>query len=244
MNKTLTTEIKLLVREPLAVFFPLVLPLMLLLILGLIPGLGKPDPGLGGQSYLSAYMPTTMTLLAIITTAVTILPASIVTYREQGVLRRMSTTPASPSRLLFAILLINVAVCVLAAFLLIVVGRLVHNIQVPGHLPYFVLVLLLGTSAMLSLGMLLAAVINSSRVIQAVGGVAMFPLLFLSGMWMPRHTMPDVLHVLSDIAIIGAFSDALRATWLGETPELAHLGIMAAGLAVFGFLATKLFRWT
>ncbi|GII97122.1 ABC transporter permease [Sinosporangium siamense] len=243
MTKTLVTEARLYLREPLALFFPIFLPLMLLIGLGIIPGINEPDPNRGGIRAMDGYLPSMMVFLAVVTMAVTILPGALVTYREQGVLRRMSTTPASPARLLYAILMINVAICVAATVILIVVGGLVHDASPPRHLPGFLLVFALGTGAMLSIGLVLAAVINSSKVAQAFGGVAMFPMLFVAGMWLPRENMPGALQVIGDVFVVGPFAEALHTTWLGQAPQIHNVAIMAAAVVICGVLATKLFRW-
>ncbi|MDX6738710.1 ABC transporter permease [Actinocorallia sp. A-T 12471] len=242
MNKILLVETKLFLRDPLAGALALLLPVGLLLGIGQIPDLRKPDPAFGGERFVDAQLPATMILLALLTSAFTILPNALATYREHGVLRRMSTTPVHPARLLAAQLVLNLVVAALGALLIVVAAALVFGSRLPGNLAGFVLVFLLGAAALLALGLIIASVANA-KAAPAIGSVSMFPLLFLAGMWIPREVMPDALRTVSDYSVVGPFIAALRATWAGDWPELSHLAVLAAGLAVFCALAVRLFRW-
>ncbi|MEV6150342.1 ABC transporter permease [Nonomuraea sp. NPDC052129] len=243
MRKILFVETKLHLRQWPTMVFTIGLPLALLLALGGIPDLSKADPAMGGQRFIDTQLPAQMTLLAVLTLACTVLPAVLVTYREQGVLRRMSTTPVPPGRLLAAQLIINLAIGTVSVVLLVVVGNLVRGVAIPKQLPGFALVFLLGSAALLALGLVIASVAPSGKAAPGIGSVVMFPLMFVAGMWIPREVMPDALRVVSDYSVAGPFAQALRDTWAGHAPQPLHLVVMAAGLLVFGGIAIRLFRW-
>jgi ABC-2 type transport system permease protein len=243
MRKLLFVETKLHLRQWPTMVFTIGLPLALLLGLGSIPDLAKADPAMGGQRFIDTQLPAQMTLLAVLTLACSVLPAVLVTYREQGVLRRMSTTPVPPGRLLAAQLIINLAIGTLSVFLLVVLGYLVLGAAMPKQLPGFVLVFLLGSAALLALGLVIASIAPTGKSAPGIGSVVMFPLMFVAGMWIPREVMPDALRVVSDYSVAGPFAQALRDTWAGHSPQPLHLIVMAAGLLVFGGIAIRLFRW-
>ncbi|MEU7862320.1 ABC transporter permease [Nonomuraea sp. NPDC049141] len=243
MRKILLVETKLHLRQWPNMIFTIGLPLALLLGLGSLPDLGKPDPAMGGQRYIDTQLPAQMTLLAMLTLACSVLPAVLVTYREQGVLRRMSTTPVAPGRLLAAQLLINLVVGTVSVFLLVVLGYVVLGAAMPKQLPGFVLVFLLGSAALLALGLVISSIAPTGRSAPGIGSVVMFPLMFVAGMWIPREAMPDALRAVSDYSVAGPFAQALRDTWAGHAPQPLHLIVMAAGLLVFGGVAIRLFRW-
>lgn len=241
--KILVTEFKLHLREWPATAFTIGLPVGLLLILGSMPAFSERMPELGGQTLNQTQMPAMMTILALLTLAFSVLPATLVTYRERGVLRRMSTTPVHPGRLLAAQLVVNLAVGAVSTAVLIGAGRLVLGTALPRQFIGFVLVFLLGTAALLAMGLVLAAVAPSAKVAPAAGSVLMFPLMFVAGMWIPRELMPPVLRTIGDYSVAGPFAQALRDTWAGNAPQLLHVAVMAAALVLFGGLAVRLFRW-
>ncbi|MEU8356046.1 ABC transporter permease [Nonomuraea sp. NPDC048882] len=240
--KLLLVETKLHLREWPFLMFTVALPLLLLIVLGTsIPHFT--EVGEGGERFVDTQMPTMMTLLSLLTLACNVLPAVMATYRDQGVLRRMSTTPVHPGRLLGVQLLINLAVAVVSVVLLMVAGSLIFGSSAPRLWVWFVPVFLLGTAALMAMGLVIAAVAPNGKVAPGIGSAVLFPLLFLAGMWVPRDVMPDALRVISDYSVAGPFAQALKDTWAGQPPQLMHVVVVAAGLAVFGGLAVRLFRW-
>ena len=127
--------------------------------------------------------------------------------------------------------------------LILVAGRLVLGSQLPMNIVAFLFVVLLGAAALLAIGLVIASIAPNSKSAPGIGSVAMFPLMFVGGMWIPREVMPETLRTISDYSVVGPFVNAMRDTWAGELPQLAHLAVIVAGLAVFGALAVKIFRW-
>src|SRR6201999_1140712 len=130
---TLTrVEFKLLLPPPAALFWGIGFPVVGLIVLGAIPGTGKPVKSLGGVSVLETYLPIIITFM-IIMTAVSFLPSTLTSYRERGVLRRMFTTPVTPQALLSADLAITLGVQVSAAALIVIlaVGAFTASIGAP-----------------------------------------------------------------------------------------------------------------
>ena len=69
------TELKLLWRSPAALFWGIGFPVVGLIVLGAIPGTGKPVKALGGISVLETYLPIIITFM-IIMTSVNFLPST------------------------------------------------------------------------------------------------------------------------------------------------------------------------
>ncbi|SEG78786.1 ABC-2 type transport system permease protein [Nonomuraea solani] len=240
--KLFLVETKLHLREWPFLLFTLGLPTLLLIALGYgIPGMTEVQAS--GERVVDTHMPSMMTLLTLLMLACNVVPAVLTTYREQGVLRRMSTTPVHPGRVLGAQLVINLAIGAVSTVLLTVAGMVVFGSSAPKQWAGFVLVFLLGTAALLAIGLVIAALAPNGKVAPGIGSAVMFPLMYVAGMWTPRETMPDGLRLVSDFSVAGPFAQALRDTWAGHAPQLMHLAVVAAGLVVFGGLAVRLFRW-
>ncbi|WP_188189058.1 ABC transporter permease [Nonomuraea sp. SYSU D8015] len=242
MRKILFVEIKLHLRDWPSMLFTIGLPVLLMVVLGLsIPGLSKVDAyGLRG---VDTTLPAMMALLSLLVLACNMVPAVLTAYREQGVLRRMSTTPVHPARLLVVQLLINLAMGAIATAVLIVSAGLVFGAAAPRHWGWFVLVFLLGIAALLAIGLVIAALAPNGKTASAVGAVVMQPMMLLGGVWIPHEFMPDLLRRISDFSVAGPVTQALKTAWAGQAPQPLHLAVIVGGLAVFGGLAVRLFRW-
>src|SRR5277367_5940889 len=114
LRKLTVIETKMLGRTPAVLVGAVGFPVAGLIVLGLIPAANKPVAGLGGISVLQTYVPIII-LFSLVMAAVNFLPATLVSYRERGMLRRMSTTPVRPRTLLTAQILLNLAMQVATA---------------------------------------------------------------------------------------------------------------------------------
>jgi ABC-2 type transport system permease protein len=243
LSKMTTVEAKLFAREPLAMFWGLVFPAALLLVLGLFfPGADTPSPDLGGFRLVDLYAPIVVAL-ALATLAFATLPAILATYRERGVLRRLQTTPVNPWRLVSAQLIVQVAVALMAGAGAIAVGAIVFHIPLPGSPVSFALVYLLAAASMLAIGLLIGAVAPTVSSGQGIGMAVYFPMLFFAGVYFPRQAMPQGLKTLSDLTPAGAAVQAISDTWAGTAPSTSNLIVMAAYAIGAGVLAALVFRW-
>src|SRR4030066_1480863 len=93
-------ETKLFLREPVGAFITLVFPLMMLFLFGSMYG-NTPTPMFGGRGTVDISVPS-YTAMIIATSGLMSITITMAAYRENGVLRRLRTTPLSPLTILFA----------------------------------------------------------------------------------------------------------------------------------------------
>ena len=91
MKMLTMTEAKLLVREPLALFWGLVFPMALLAVMGLS------SSDIGGVPLVTIYEPIVIAFVGVVF-GVQGIPVQVAGYRERRILRRLATTPAGPVR--------------------------------------------------------------------------------------------------------------------------------------------------
>lgn len=240
LTKITLVEAKMFFRDPAAWIVSLLLPTGILLVLGAIPGLREPAEPFGGERFIDVFAPSLL-VLTLATLAVNAMPIRLATYREKGILRRLSTTPVHPAKLLIAQLVVSFVMAVAAAVLLVTVGRLAFDIPLPQHVLGFVLAFCLGMAALLALGMLVAAVAPTARAGTGMALVLFFVAMFFGGVYLPRFLLPDVLVRIGDYTPPGV--QALLDSWSGTAPQLAQLATMVVVAFVAGVAATRLFRW-
>lgn len=236
-------ETRLFLREPLSMLFGLVFPPLLLVAMGvLFPGFDEPLPELSGGRLIDIYAPTVIGLgLAML--ALMLLPTTLSSYREMGILRRLRTTPVHPRRLLLAQVTANVLVSIVSATVTVLVARFVFDIPFPGSVLWFGISFLLGVTAMFTLGLLIGAIARSATSSQVYGFALFFPMLFFAGVYVPRPFMSDGVITVSNLTPIGAPVQAMMDSWAGMTPEPLHLIVALGYTLVFGLLAIRFFRW-
>jgi ABC-2 type transport system permease protein len=241
-SELLKVEGKLALREPTGLFMGIGVPTILLVVFGLI-GIANPGnvPGTG-YTVLDLYVPIIM-VIGFIFLGIGILPNTLVRYREIGWLRRVSVTPASPSRLLAAQLIVNL-VLALAAILIVIFGsELIFGTSLDVGIPYFVLSIVLSIAVIFSLGLLVAALVPSQSVVSGVGGGLTFLLLFLAGLWTPPAAVGGPLATIMYYSPSGAAAQALLYSVFNSTPPYTAIVTMLVYAIIFAFISIHYFRW-
>lgn len=247
LGALMASEARIFWRSPGDVFFSLVFPAVLLVGVGYaIPGMREPinEPGwaFDGLPAIAIYAPTVLAVAAA-GAAVLTLPATLCGYREQGVLRRLATTPMRPWGVLVAQMAVALSVILAAGALAVAVGYLVFELPAIARPAELVGVFMLAATAALSIGMLIASRAPRAATASGIGTLLYFVMMFFAGMWTPLPTMPDGLRAVAELTPLGAAALAMTSAWLGEAFELKHLLVLIAYPAVLVPLGAKLFRW-
>ncbi len=236
------TELKLLSRERVRIGITVLLPVALLVILGSIHALRKPDAAYGGHSFIAVY-----TLILVVTAlalqSLTTVPMILADYRERGVLRRLQTTPIGAVRVLAAQVVADLAVAVVGVGLILAVARIAFGVAMPREVAAFVITLLLVAASLLAVGLMIAAVAPTGRVARGIGVLVFYVLNFFTGLIVPLNELPATLQHISHATPLGAAVPALSATVAGSWPTALQLGTMAAWAVALGLGAAKFFRW-
>ncbi len=239
-TKITATEAKLTLRTPIWILFGTLLPAGILLGVGFIPGMSKPSEITGGHRFIELWVPS-LIVVSIAMIALQAIPAAVATYREQGVLRRLATTPVHPVNLLAAQLVVHVVIACAGIGVMLALANAVFDVPLPKHPLIFVITLLLGMISVFALGLLAAAVARTSKGAGGLAMLAFFPIMFFGGVYLPRPLLPAVLQRIGDYVPPGA--QPLQDAWVGAGVQPLQLAALAGFAALGTALATKLFRW-
>ncbi len=243
LGKLIITESKLYLREPIGAFFGIAFPAILLLVLGsAIPSFTEPSDDIGGQRPIDLYLPIVLAM-AIATISMVTLLGVLSAYREKGVLRRLSTTPVSPVQLLAAQLVVNVGALLVGSALAYVGAVVAFDVVPPANIAGLVLAFILGSAAMCTVALLIAALAPTARASSGLGTLVYFPMMFAAGVWTPGPLMPDAVKRVADYTPLGAASQAMQDAWAGSSVRLLHVVVMVVITAAFGAIAARSFRW-
>jgi len=238
----LRTELRLFRREPGALFWILLFPTLLLVILGSIPGFRHHEADLGGLRTIDVYVPVAV-LLGMIVGALQSMPQNLTGYRERGILRRMSATPVRPTALLAAQMVVYGTAALASALCALIVGRLAFDVRLPKQPGGYLLALLLAVLAALALGGVVSALSRTTKIAGAIGSAVFFPMMFCAGVWIPVNSMPDVMARIVGYTPFGAAAEALNRAAAGNWPGWTHLGVLVAWTVLLTAGASRWFRW-
>ncbi len=237
-------EIKIFLREPLGVIGSVVVPVLLFVVLGriLTPKIGTPSQT--AARVVALDLPVFASIL-IALSAVLSLVTIISIYREAGILKRLRATPLRPQTILTAHVLVKVLLTAVSLTMLMLAGKRYYPVDVHVDVVGFGLALLLSTLSILSMGFVIASVVPTARFAQPVGTLVLYPMLALSGLFVPVESLPPALRMAARGLPLTYSVSLLKGIWSGEAWS-AHAGDVAALALVFAActtLSAKVFRW-
>jgi ABC-2 type transport system permease protein len=244
IGKLTWLEIKIFVREPLGLIGAVGVPVLVFVLFGRFFGRLPAGASARVPAFVSTDLPVFASLLIAIS-AVTSLIAIVAIYREGGILKRLRATPIRPHTILVAHVLAKLVFTIATLLLMLLAGRRYFPAGADVPLGSFTLALLVATLSILSLGFLLASVVPTARFAQPIGTLVLYPMLGLSGLFVPVEALPPALASLARVLPLTYAVSLLRGIWSGAGWG-SHVGDVAA-LGVFFVLCTaasaKVFRW-
>jgi ABC-2 type transport system permease protein len=237
-------EIKIFAREPLGLVGTLVVPIVIFLAAGRAVG---PVPR-GRTGELTRLVGVDLPVLAAVLmslSAVLSLVTIISIYREGGILKRLRATPLRPTTILGSQVLVKLMFTALTLALMVTAGKRYYPVPLDIRPFSFTFALLVSTSALLSLGFVIASLVPTARFAQPIAGAIVYPMLGLSGLFVPVSALPASVQPLAHVLPLTYAVSLLRGIWSGDS-WLAHLPDVAALVlttAVCVAISSRVFRW-
>jgi ABC-2 type transport system permease protein len=238
-----SVQFKRFLREPIALFFTVAFPVLLVLLFGFIWGNEPGSPfSPSGFGYIDTQAPA-VAAIVIGTVALIGLPITTAADRRQKLLRRYQATPLRPLVYFAADVSVHFGSALLGMALVIVVARLVFGLRFGGSWVAVLGGFALSALAFVALGYVLASLVRSERVAQAVGMAIYFPLMFLSGAAIPLQTMPGTVREVARWLPLTHVVQLLQDLWFGVGWNWQS-GLVLLGMLLAGAVASAaLFRW-
>jgi ABC-2 type transport system permease protein len=239
-------EIKIFVREPLGLLGAVGIPVLVVVLTGRMAGgaAAGPSPAPGARDFLSVQLPTLGGLL-IALSAVLSLVTIVSIYREGGILKRLRATPLRPQTILTAHVLVKLLFTAITLSIMAVAGKRWYPVTVDVPVGSFGVALLLATLSLLSVGFIIASVIPTARFAQPIGSLILYPMIGLSGLFVPVASLPaslrPVARVLPLTYAVSLLEGILRGeSWAAHVVDVAMLVVL---FAVCTLISARVFRW-
>lgn len=238
-------EIKIFLREPLGALGTVVIPVVIFVGLGrLAAGSRRGVTSLADSGLVRVDLPVFASVLIGIS-AVLSLVTIISIYREGGILKRLRATPLRPQTILSAHVLVKLLFTAATLMLMMLAGKRYYPVDVAAPVFSFALALLISTGSILSIGFVIASIVPTARFAQPVGAIILYPMVGLSGLFVPVAALPPALQALARILPMTYAVSLLQGIWKGEawSAHLTDIAALAVVCVVGIALSAKLFRW-
>ncbi|HEY7145567.1 MAG TPA: ABC transporter permease [Streptosporangiaceae bacterium] len=228
-------------RNTQSAFFTFLFPVVIITIFGALFGGGGRTSYFYGMSALQYYV-STIAAVSVLGACYSQLAIVLSMRRHEGILKRVRATPLPAWTYFLGLLAHCVVVSAVDVTLIVAVGA-AYGVPLPTHWLALVVTLVLGAASFCALGVAVAGLIRNAEAAPAVVQLVLFPLVFLSGTYIPIHS--SVLNQIAGLLPVRPFNQALIGPFSGHAGfDWGSLAVLLGWGAAGAIVAIRRFRWT
>ncbi len=171
---------------------------------------------------------------------------NIATLKEKRVLKRLSATPLPIWKFLFTEIFTFLILTVLQVTIMLVFAKFLLGASIYGNVALIYFLSFISSFVFLSLGFIAAALSKTANAASSLSNVVSMPMMFLSGVFFDRETLPHAVKIISDFLPLSPLIDALRAVSIQNKSIFevkTEILIIAVWTVVAFVIAAKLFKF-
>jgi ABC-2 type transport system permease protein len=183
---------------------------------------------------------------AIATGATFTAATTLVVWRRNKLLRRLTITPVSVPAIIGARVLVSLGLAIVQTAVFFAVAALFFGLRLTGAWWMSIPLVMAGTLAFLSIGLLAGAKAKTIETSTVVANLIVIPMAFLSGSFFQLNTAPQWVQRFAEVLPlrhlnVGMLNVMARGGHAGSA--LTELAILLGFAAVLTAVAAWLFRW-
>ena len=183
--------------------------------------------------------------MALMNSSVQGVAISISKYREDKILKRITSTPLPAATFIAAEVLSRLILNFVQISLIILVGVYVFHAKLYGSIPMIYLLSLLGAVLFQAIGFAVAAVSKTASAAEGMATAVTIPMMFLAGVFFPIDSLPTVVYSVVQYLPLAPLLRVMRGVAIdGNSPlnRPSDLGIVLVWIIVMLFITAKKFR--
>ena len=193
-------------------------------------------------NYIDFFIPGVIALTTMTTTAFWMV--SVMTrYRNNGIFKKLTTTPITRAEWLASQILWQLVVVFISVGVIIIVGMLAFNTHMTLN-AVAIVTIILSSAAFSSMGMIIARFIHDEESASAAANAITFPMMFLAGIFFPASQFPSWLASVANVLPLTYVGNALRDSMVynnmsSAVGNMLVVAVFAIILFVAGVLLSK-----
>lgn len=234
-------------RVPVALFFTLLLPLIMLVLFNALFGDG--DVTIDGSTWpIRQFYTGGLAAFTAVSATYTNLANMLPIRREEGVLKRWRGTPLPAWIYLAGVIGSAVVIAAFGVLIMLGLGVVAYDLEVEAaKVPAAAVTFVVGVAAFAALGMAVAGLVPSASSASAVANATILPLAFVSNVFIPLEDPPAWLATIGDIFPLKPFASSFQDAFnpLVDAPafDWGALAVVAAWGIAGLVVALTTFRW-
>ena len=231
MLRYLLVDFKVMMRSPIAVFFSLAFPLLMMVVI--MVSYGNIDIG-GGLHLIDKYL--------LVALGIGVLPLTLISFPiwianriEDGSLKRLTFLGVRASYMIASDIIVHIAMGILTFLLCFICALLFFGLHIPSMAAFFSFLLhyLMILITYLLIGAVLALCFPSQQVLMPLGLTIMFSLFLFCGVFGPFADLPETVQLIGSYIPMKYGMNDLFNVWQGSVRFdadtfricMAHIGV-------------------
>jgi ABC-2 type transport system permease protein len=162
---------------------------------------------------------------------------TIATERTKGTFQRMVIAPVSPTVVLLGKLISAMAIVYMSAFIMLLSGVLLFQVNLYWNIPVILLAIFLGALSAIGIGLIISSITKNEEAANSIAVIISVPLQFFIGAFFPLSIMPEAAQAFGNALpftkLVNAMQDVMTRNLPFDAviPEVLYLA--ASGLILF-----------
>jgi len=185
--------------------------------------------------------------MGVMNFSITGVSVAVARYREQRILKRILATPLRPAKFLAAQVLARLVLALVQSALILAVGVFLFGARVYGNVVWLFVLATVANLVFLNIGFAVAGRSKNPDSAAGIANVVALPMMFLSGVFFPTDTLPDLMQTVVRYLPLTPLIEALRKVsidGLSITDTGPQLALLAGWIVVSFALASVRFRFS
>lgn len=197
-------------RIPVAFFFTLALPIIMLVLFNALFGDGTvetPDGEWSVQQFYTGGLAAFTAVSATYTNLANLVPIR----RDEGVLKRWRGTPLPTSYYIAGFVLSAVVIAFIGVTLMLTMGVVLYDLEIEwAKMPAAFVTFLVGVSAFAALGLAVASLVKTASSASAVANATLLPLAFVSDVFVVTEGSPEWIQTIGNLFPLKPFVNSFQ----------------------------------
>jgi ABC-2 type transport system permease protein len=172
--------------------------------------------------------------------------ATLVTWRQKKILRRLRLAPVGIPTIISARVVFTIGVALVQLVIFLVVATSFFGLKLSHYWWMSIPLIVCGTLSFMAIGLLAGARAKSSEAASAIANLITIPMAFLSGSFFPISLAPRWLQILAEVFPLRHLNDGMLDVMVrgrGPASVLPEMGILLGFTVVISVIAAAIFRW-
>jgi ABC-2 type transport system permease protein len=171
---------------------------------------------------------------------------TIATERTKGTFQRMVIAPVSPTVVLLGKLISALAIVYMSAFIMLLSGVLLFQVNLYWNIPVILLGIFLGALSAIGIGLIISSIAKNEEAANSISVIISVPLQFFIGAFFPLSIMPEAAQAFGNALpftkLVNAMQDIMTRNlpFDAVVPEIVYLAVSGLILFLVGTIAYQI----